>query len=258
MAAPDLLAADAPVRSLRSMVAAPWWDMGTSGWLVADEDPAARVAMARLVGTRVGLVLCGDGAEALWAAGRRQPSVVIVSATLPVVPAAEVAAVLSRHRDGRETVLVGVGVGEAERAAAVLASGAAGVVSRPYRSEEIEPLVRSHEDAMKSLLEERAVLTVGQLRLDGPAFRVTAAGRPVPLRLREFELLRLLMLNHGAVVTVTQVQKELCGSRGRPVSPSTIAVHVRHLRARLRGIVAIITVRGVGFRLSAPDEEEQA
>ena len=255
MAAPDLLTPGLPARGGQAGLSSPWWELGTPDWLVADEDPAARTAVARLVGDRVGLVLCGDGAEALWAAGRRRPSVVIVSATLPVVPAAEVAAVLSRHRDGRETVLVGIGPGEADRGAAVLASGAVGVMSRPYRADEIEPLVRSHQEEMKQVLEERAVLVLGALRLDGPAYRVTAAGRPLPLRLREFELLRVLMLQGGGVVTLAQVQEHLHDPRGRPVSPNTIAVHVRHLRARLRGVAEIVTVRGVGYRLSTTDDD---
>jgi DNA-binding response OmpR family regulator len=235
-----------------------WWEVDTPEWLVADEDPESREAVERLVDSRVALVMCGDGAEALWEAGHRRPSVVIVSATLPVVPAAEVAAVLSRHRAGRETVLVGVGLGEADRAASVLASGAAGVVSRPYRSQEIDRLIRSHQDEMKPFLENRAVLTVGSVRLDGPAFTVTAAGHHVPLRLREFELLRILMLHHGGVVTQAQMQGQLRGIRGGPVSANTIAVHIRHLRVRLRGVAEIVTVRGLGYRLSVTDEEGAA
>ena len=221
----------------------PWLDAAPVGVLVADEDPAARADLPRLVGAGVDVTVCTDGAEALWQAGRVEPSVVILSATLPVVSAADVAAVLTRHGSVRGAVLVSVAVGEAEQAGPVLAAGATGVVSRPYRAGEIQPLLRGH-------LERRArVLEAGDLALDGPAFEARAAGRPLRLTLREFELLRLLMIHVGRVVPPDIIRQEIWAVRGETVTANTIAVHVRHLRRHIAGVADIVTVRGVGYRL---------
>lgn len=231
--------------------APPSWEGQEGGWLVADEDPAARAALLTIVRSRVGLTLCSDGPEALWLAGRLQPAVVLLSASLPGIPAFDVASVLARHRGGRPSVLVGVGVGEADRAGSVLAAGATGLVSRPYTESEIEPLVRAQLQEAERLHRERAVLTAGGLRLDGPAYEASAWGRPLRLRLREFELLRLLMIRPGAVVTLDQIRREVWDGRGETIRSNTIAVHIRHLRVHLAGVAEIVAVRGVGYRLCA-------
>lgn len=206
-----------------------------------------RETIPAILGPDVSPTVCEDGAEALWHAGRIRPVLVLLSASLPVVSAMDVAAVLTRHHEDVETVAVGVGVGEADRAGPVLAAGARHVVSRPYREVEVEPLLRTHRERAERAV---AVLAVGPLELNGPAFEVRAAGRPLPLTLREFELLRLLMLHAGDVLSLERIGREIWGARGETVSANTIAVHMRHLRRHLQGIAAIVAVRGVGYRLS--------
>jgi DNA-binding response OmpR family regulator len=197
--------------------------------------------------------VCGDGAEALWHAGRIGPAIVILSATLPVLSAAEVAGVLARHREGLDTIAVGVRIGEAERAGPVLVAGAGRVVSRPYRSGEIEPLLRECLER-RGRRPDQSVLTLGPLHLDGPAFEARVAGRPMHLTLREFELLRLLMMDAGRVVSHQRIRRQLGEARGKSVSPDAVAVHIRHLRARLVGAADILAVRGLGYRLRVPTE----
>jgi DNA-binding response OmpR family regulator len=221
--------------------------------LVADEDPTARAALESIVDSRVSPTLCVDGAEALWQAGRLEPAVVILSATLPGVSAADVASVLVRHAEGPRTIMVGVGVGEADRAAPVLAAGASSVVSRPYRSAEIEPMLRTHLARMEQRRHETETVAVGALQLDGLAYEVVAAGRKLSLPLREFELLRLLMLHAGDVVSRAHIRQQIWEARGESVTSNTIAVHVRRLRGQLDGVAVIDAVRGVGYKLVGPD-----
>ena len=252
MAAPDRSGVSSPVRRWSPPVDA-WVETGPS-LLVADENAAASGDLRQLIGAGLSAILCGDGAEALWHAGRLAPEAVILSATLPGVPAADVAAVLARHREGRETIVVGVGSGEADLAGPVVAAGATGVVSRPYRSREILPLVRQSLLQAERRSQQSAVLTVGVLRLDGPAFEASVAGRPLRLPLREFELLRLLLASAGKVVTHEQIRRRLWHERGESITSNTIAVHVRRLRAHLEGVADIVVVRGVGYRLLVEGE----
>jgi DNA-binding response OmpR family regulator len=208
------------------------------------------------MGDRADVTLCADGAEALFEAGRLDPLVVVLSATLPVVAAAEVAGVVARHRDGPVSIVVGIGVGESERAAPVLAAGANRVMSRPYQAREIEPLL--HEHLAGEHRHRKGYVRVGLLALDAPAFEVSAAGRPLRLNLREFELLRLLMDNAGTVVTYQRIREQLWESRGDSVSANTIAVHIRRLRSHLAGVADILVVRGVGYRLRVADDGSRA
>jgi two-component system, OmpR family, response regulator len=249
MAARDGSQAAPTARRPAVLAASPWWGTGALSVLVADEDPAARADLQSLLGNRAQVTLCTDGAEALWEAGRILPSVVVLSATLPVVPAADVASLLAHRRERPASIVVGVGFGQVDRVGPVLAAGANRVMSRPYQAREVSRLLREHLAQLGEHRQRLGVLRVGALELNGPAFEASAAGRPLRLNLREFELLGLLMLHAGSVVSQQQIREELWEARGDSVSANTIAVHIRRLRARLDGVADIHAVRGVGYRL---------
>ena len=85
------------------------------------------------------------------------------------------------------------------------------------------------------------------VELDPAARQVRLDGEPVPLSMREFELLHVLMLAAGRVLTREQIEQQLY-AWGREVESNTIEVHVHHLRRKLRPEL-IQTGRGVGYRV---------
>jgi DNA-binding response OmpR family regulator len=218
--------------------------------LVADPDPDACGVLTQLVTAAqdVDLVMCVDGAQALYLAGSLTPDLVVLSARLPVVGASDVVAVLRAHLDA--PIHVGLGIGEAEAAGPVLAAGATGVLNRPYERRDLTGLLEAQVARVRARLAQEAVIQLGPLELDSPAFEVRRAGRPLELTLREFELLRFLMLHADRAVTQDQIRVEVWGPRGEDVTGNTIAVHVGRLRVHLEGAADIISIRGVGYRLS--------
>jgi two-component system OmpR family response regulator/two-component system response regulator QseB len=96
-------------------------------------------------------------------------------------------------------------------------------------------------------------LRVQDLALDPAARQVSRAGEPVSLSVREFDLLQVLMLNAGRVLSREQLEQQLY-SWGREVESNAVEVHIHHLRRKL-GASAIQTVRGVGYLL--PREQPQ-
>jgi two-component system OmpR family response regulator/two-component system response regulator QseB len=88
-----------------------------------------------------------------------------------------------------------------------------------------------------------------------PAARgVTYRGQAVELSSREFDLLHLLMLNAGRVLTRAQLERQLY-SWGDEIESNAIEVHIHHLRRKL-GPGVIQTVRGVGYMLSRSGVEK--
>jgi two-component system OmpR family response regulator/two-component system response regulator QseB len=83
--------------------------------------------------------------------------------------------------------------------------------------------------------------------LDPAARRVTRGGAEVLLATREFDLLHLLLLNAGRVMSREQLEQHLY-AWGQEVDSNAIEVHVHHLRRKL-GTALIQTVRGVGYLL---------
>ena len=95
---------------------------------------------------------------------------------------------------------------------------------------------------------EGKVLQLGELRVDPVRHVVQAAGEPVNLTLKEFELLCLLLDNPGVVFTRDQLLNQIWGYSFDGES-RTVDVHVRHLRQKLGDCGKYIeTVRGIGYR----------
>jgi two-component system response regulator RegX3 len=232
----------------------PWRHDGRPRVLVADEDETARTGLQRVLRNDGDVTACEDGAEALWHAGRVAPWLVVLSSTLPVVPAATVASVLAGHRAEGPAIAVGIGPNEAESAAAVLAAGADAVLSRPYRPAEVRGLLQRRAAALEQDGSRAGVLEAGPVRLDGPAFRATARGTQLNLTLRGFELLALLVLHAGKVVSHQHVRELLWRSSGDTATGNAVSVHVRHLRQHLAGVAEIVAVRGLGYRLQVMED----
>ena len=77
---------------------------------------------------------------------------------------------------------------------------------------------------------------------------MSQAGLPVPLSTREFDLLHVLMLNAGRVLSREQLEQHLY-SWGQEVESNAIEVHIHHLRKKL-GSELIRTLRGVGYTIA--------
>lgn len=91
-------------------------------------------------------------------------------------------------------------------------------------------------------------LSSGSLVLDPKKHIVTVDGASVPLTLKEFELLRLLMGNKDMVLTRDRLLNDIWGYTFDGES-RTVDVHIRSLRQKLGQAGEYIeTVRGVGYR----------
>lgn len=96
------------------------------------------------------------------------------------------------------------------------------------------------------------VLRVGDLTIDPSAVVVTLAGQPLQLSPREFDLLHVLALNAGKVLSVEDILAQVWGAEYFG-EPQVVYVHIRWLREKLEedpGKPArIVTVRGKGYKL---------
>ncbi len=124
--------------------------------------------------------------------------------------------------------------------------GADDYVIKPVDLHELAARLRALVRRAHGQPQER--LRVQDLVLDPAARSVQRAGRPVALATREFDLLQLLMLSAGRVLSRELLEQQLY-AWGTEVESNAIEVHIHHLRKKL-GPGLIQTVRGVGYLLS--------
>lgn len=98
---------------------------------------------------------------------------------------------------------------------------------------------------------EESLLTCGNVTLDGEKRMVYVDGKSIELAYKEFELLKLLMKNHGIVISRDVIMERVWDSSFEGES-RTIDVHVRTLRQKLGDGGALIkTIRNVGYMVDA-------
>lgn len=218
--------------------------------LVVEPEAAAAALLKDAFHKPFSVVVADNAAEALLAAGEFHPDVVLAAAQLSYISSEHLVSTLLRHSP--LSIIIGAGPGDGPVAAAAMRAGATACVARPYRILELEPLVRSLRPAKTTL----APLACGPLRLDPESQRVFIQDRAIDLPQQEFHLLHLLMSHRDRLLTREQIRKQLWP--GLPDERSnTLTVHIRRLRLRLGEDpwhpTAIATVRGKGYRFTAPD-----
>lgn len=129
--------------------------------------------------------------------------------------------------------------------------GADDYVVKPVDLHELGARLRSLVRRAHGQLQD--ALRWGPVLLEPAARQVSLHGAAVPLSTREFDLLQVLMLNAGRVLSREQLEQQLY-SWGHEVESNAIEVHIHHLRRKLQPEL-IQTLRGVGYtvpRQAAP------
>ena len=228
-----------------------WSGLTTLTALVVDPDALAVDGLQAAFGpSGIGLVVCDDGAEAVFQAGRSTPNLVIIRPSQTRLSAADVVTVIRSHM--RVPIVVAVGEGETELVRPVIDAGASGLIGYPYRCTEVAGLISRHFPDAEVHRAEHAMVILGPVEMNGPAFEVRVRGQALTMPLREFQLLRYLMLHADQVVSEDQIHAVVWAARGETATTKTIALHVRRLRERLGDALELVRIRGVGYRLRAP------
>lgn len=104
-------------------------------------------------------------------------------------------------------------------------------------------------------LPEASVLSNGTIELDTDKRKVTVAGQPCELTFKEFELLRMLLLNQGIVLSRDKIMDQVWGFDYEGES-RTVDMHIKTLRQKLgNGGKVIKTVRNVGYMIDNLSED---
>ena len=221
-----------------------WAETAGAHLLVVDPGCASQSLSDAMAARGVHVTWARSTVDALIEFGRLDPLAVVVAPDAPGLPAEDfVAAVV---RNGSPYVLAALEHARAADVAGVMLAGASAVVTRPYSPAQLWELLSRSPRA----LDEHARVRAGEIELDASAYTVSVRGlRIADLPLKEFELLRTLMLRAPGVVTDDELRAALWGPAQRPTG-NTIAMHVTRLRSRLGDAADIRRVRGRGYSLT--------
>jgi two-component system KDP operon response regulator KdpE len=222
--------------------------------LVVDDEPAIRRFLRASLGAQGYQVIEAQTAHgALELFRRNTPDVVVLDLGLPDGDGLDI---IKELRDGGSAAPIIVLSSRTDEAGKVRALdlGADDYVTKPFGVEELLARLRA---ALRHRLQqqgEKPVFKSGDLTVDLVRRIITARGAEVKLSPREYDLLRLLVMHAGKVLTHRFILHEVWGTE---TDVQYLRIYIRALRQKIEADPdrpqLIVTEQGVGYRLRAPD-----
>ena len=220
-------------------------------YCVEDDDNIRELVVYTLDSTGLPAKGFPSGTEFKAALKNETPELILLDIMLPGEDGMEL---LSDVRKNSKTKNVPVIMLTAKGAeydkVSALDMGADDYVTKPFGMMELVSRIRAVlRRSSRGKNTDEPVLSTGKIKMDVLRHKVTVNGKEVVLTLKEFELLKKLILNLGVVLTREQLLEDIWGYNFDGET-RTVDVHVRSLRQKLgKAGDQIETVRGVGYRI---------
>ncbi|MCE9646178.1 MAG: response regulator transcription factor [Chloroflexi bacterium] len=216
--------------------------------VVDDETSIRRYLHAALTAQGFNVYEAADGGEALNAVLAHRPELIILDLGLPDMDGIEVT---RRLREWSQTPIIILSVREAEQdKIAALDAGADDYLTKPFGTGELLARMRVVQRRQVTGLNE-PVFSTGNLRVDFSRRLVKVDEKEIQLTPTEYDILRILVMHAGKVLTHRQLLRQVWGDGYDDMH--ILRVNISNLRAKLEPDPArptyIHTEAGVGYRL---------
>lgn len=226
--------------------------------IVEDEESLADPLAFLLRKEGFEVVTAVDGQTALKEFEKGTTDIVLLDLMLPGMSGTDVAKQM-RATSNVPIIMVTARDSEIDKVVG-LELGADDYVTKPYSSREliarIRAVLRRGGERLDEDIEvdDAQILEGGRVRMDIGRHTVTVDGEPVPMPLKEFDLLEYLLSNAGRVLTRGQLIDRIWGA-DYVGDTKTLDVHVKRLRSKIEEEPSrprhLVTVRGLGYKFEA-------
>ena len=202
---------------------------GISVLVVDDEPPIRRLLRTSLGAQDFEVFEAPDAATALARVTEEKPEVMLLDLSLPDLDGTEVIRRL-RSQGNRTPIIVLSSRGNEKGKVEALDLGADDYVTKPFGMAELVARIRA---ALRHRVQEQGgdpIFRSGDLTVDLTRRRVLRGGEEVKLSPKEYDILRLLVLHAGKVLTHRMIMQEVWGAAG---DVQYLRIYVRQLREKL-------------------------
>lgn len=220
--------------------------------LIVDDEPAIRrLLRAGLTAEGFRTITAVDGAEARTLLRDEQPDLILLDLGLPDIDGVELVRAI---REVSAVPIVVLSARDDERGkVAALDLGADDYVTKPFGMAELMARIRT---ALRHRLAQEGappIFRSGPLSVDLVRRIVKLDDQMVHLSPREYDILKLMVLHAGRVLTHRTIMAKLWGASG---DVQQLRVYVRQIRHKIETDPErpsiILTETGVGYRLAVP------
>lgn len=199
-----------------------------------------------------------DGLEGLALFSTFSPNLIILDLMLPKLSGLDFCRSV-RKESSVPIIMLTAKTEEIDRVVG-LELGADDYVPKPFSIRELVARVRAVLRRTQGLQDQEVQMKfrVGRVEMDLGRRRVTVDGEVVHLPLKQFELLRVLMMNRGKVVDREELFR-MVWDEDTAYDTGTLDVHVRWLREKIETDPSnpryLRTVRGIGYKIVGDSED---
>jgi DNA-binding response OmpR family regulator len=203
--------------------------------------------------------IVANGSDALAAARRKPPDLVILDRMLPGLDGLEICRALRADAAlGAVPILMLTARAEETDRIAGFEIGADDYVTKPFSPKELVARVGALLRRVRRGPADEPVLRYGPLAIDVEKHVVTDAEREVKLTAKEYLLLRYFLEHRGRVLSRDLLLSDVWGYQYTG-GTRTVDVHVRRLREKLPVLVqAVETIKQFGYKLKTDDGDGDA
>ena len=217
--------------------------------IVEDENSIASFVALYLKNAGYTVRTVAKGADALEQVSSDPPSLTILDLMLPDIDGIEVCRRIRKTSD--VPILMLTARDEDVDKIIGLEVGADDYMTKPFNPRELVARVKSilRRSTPERRQVESAVIRHGDLMVDAGRREVRVGEEEIQLAPKEFDLLWELLDHRGLVLTRDQLLERVWGYTFAG-DTRTVDVHVRQLRRKLGEASPIVTVWGVGYKVS--------
>jgi DNA-binding response OmpR family regulator len=213
--------------------------------IAEDEHALADLVVEGLQLEAMAVDVAYDGAAALERLAVNDYDVLVLDRDLPKVHGDEICRQLAQL-GGRVRILMLTASGAVHERVMGLNLGADDYLAKPFAFDELVARIRAL--ARRATPPLPPALERGDITLDTARRQAYRDGRYLPLSLKEYAVLEVLMRAQGAVVSTEELLERAWDEHTDPFT-TVVKVTMSKLRAKLGEPPAIVTVPGSGYRL---------
>ena len=217
--------------------------------VVEDESSIASFVSLYLNNAGYAVKTAATGKDALAQVAAEKPALVVLDLMLPDIDGIEVC---KRIRQSSDLPILMLTARDEDIDKIIgLEVGADDYLTKPFNPRELVARIKSVLRRATPERQEREseVIVHGDLRVDAGRHEVHVGDEEIQLAPKEFDLLWELLDHRGLVLTRDQLLERVWGYTFAG-DTRTVDVHVRQLRRKLGEASPIVTVWGVGYKVS--------
>lgn len=216
--------------------------------LLIDPMPENRNSLAELLAQHFEVHQMENGLKGIEAARLLKPELLLVDSHAPILNGYDLCSLLKQDQKTRSITVIILSLQDAKNGLEKsLRVGADDFIAKPYSYNDL--LAKVQHNLKRKVEIKLEPLVAGDLLLDLGRREAKYQGTPIALTGTEYDLLKYLIGQSGAIISRDIIMKELWRNETELSSDRTIDVHIRSLRKKIPVLAKwIVSVYGVGYK----------